>query len=282
MLLDLRELVVGELARLVEDEVRDRELADVVQQAGAAHVAARPASKPRTSPIATAISATRAEWLAVNGDFASITRANARRSGRCARRPRRARGRGAPRRRRRARRERGPEAAVAADRLERAHERGVEPAPARRRATAARPHAARGVEDLGRLGQAEDAREQRDLLPAQAVGIPRPSQCSSSERIAAAVSSERKSMRAISAPRSQRASMNLRVTSPSSLIALRSRRGRAASRRARPCAATSAARPGRLQSTSFDVRFAAWSSAPNSAAMRSALAEQPASLSSRP
>jgi hypothetical protein len=52
-------------------------------------------------------------------------------------------------------------------------------------------------------------------------GCPRPSQCSSSARIASAVRSDRPTRRAISAPRSQRASISDFVTSPSSRIASR-------------------------------------------------------------
>ena len=75
--------------------------------------------------------------------------------------------------------------------------------------------------------------------------------------------------------------MSLRVTSPSSRI----RCSRATRARIEPPGATvrsdqRIAGHGLDQSTSFDVRLAAWSSAPNSAAIRSALAEQPASLSS--
>ena len=87
-------------------------------------------------------------------------------------------------------------------------------------------------------------------------------------------------MRAISAPRSQRASMNLRVTSPSSRTPFST-----SIRRRRPAPGatvrsdhTNAAR-GFAQSMSFDFAFAARSSAANSADMRLALAEQPASLS---
>ena len=88
-------------------------------------------------------------------------------------------------------------------------------------------------------------------------------------------------MRAISAPRSQRAAISLRVTSPSSRMPW----SRATRRRIDPPGATvridqRMACHGLAQSTSFDVRLATWSSAPNSAAMRSALAEHPASLSS--
>ena len=75
---DLGELLVGELAGLVEDPVRDAELADVVQQrrSGAGRRARRRPS-PSRAPTSTAYSATRSEWRAVNGDFASMTWANA-------------------------------------------------------------------------------------------------------------------------------------------------------------------------------------------------------------
>ena len=56
--------------------------------------------------------------------------------------------------------------------------------------------------------------------PRRPRGWPRPSQCSSSARIASAVSVVRPIRSAISAPRSQRACISERVTSPSSLIAL--------------------------------------------------------------
>jgi hypothetical protein len=115
--------------------------------------------------------------------------------------------------------------------------------------------------------------------PASPAGWPRPSQCSSSAWIAAAVPSDRKSMRAISAPRSQRACISDRVTSPSARIAPR----REARSRSEPSIVRrdhTRAEMGRDQSTSFDVRFASPSSAPNSAAIRAAFAEQPASLSS--
>ena len=88
-------------------------------------------------------------------------------------------------------------------------------------------------------------------------------------------------MRAICAPRSQRACISERVTSPSSRTAS-SRRTLALG----PCprAATREAHTkaghGRAQSTRLEVRLAAWSSVPNSAAIRDELAEQPASLSS--
>ena len=118
--------------------------------------------------------------------------------------------------------------------------------------------------------------------PRRPSGMPRPSQCSSRLRIAAAVSSDRNSIRAISAPRSHRASMNLRVTSPSSRIP------RSTSKRRRSPAPGATVRSDHrnaarlsVQSTSFEVALAARSSAANSAAMRLALAEQPASLSSR-
>ena len=74
--------------------------------------------------------------------------------------------------------------------------------------------------------------------------------------------------------------MNLRVTSPSSRMPLST-----SIRRRSPVPGatvrndhTNAAR-GFVQSTSFDVALAARSSAANRAAMRLALAEQPASLS---
>ena len=88
-------------------------------------------------------------------------------------------------------------------------------------------------------------------------------------------------MSAISAPRSQRACISARVTSPSSLIASR----RSSRARIVPPGATvrtDHTSAGSLpdQSTRLEVHLARWSSAPNSAAMRAALAEQPASLSS--
>ena len=118
-------------------------------------------------------------------------------------------------------------------------------------------------------------------VPARPRGWPRPSQCSSSARIASAVRSERPTSFAISAPRSQRASISERVTSPSSLIAS-SRSSRARSER--PGATVRAdhtnADSGLAQSVRLAVRFATWSSAPNSAAIRAEFAVQPASLRS--
>ena len=82
-------------------------------------------------------------------------------------------------------------------------------------------------------------------------------------------------MRAISAPLSQRACISERVTSPSARIA---RRRSVLQPTVRPD--HTSADSGCDQFTRLDVRLASPSSAPNSAAMRDALAEQPASLSS--
>ncbi len=100
--------------------------------------------------------------------------------------------------------------------------------------------------------------------------------------MACAVVSESPSRRAICAPRSQRACISERVTSPSSRIA--SSRCSLAEGERRPRAAVRAAHTnaghGRAQSTRLEVRLAAWSSVPNSEAIRDEFAEQPASLSS--
>ena len=133
------------------------------------------ASKPRRSPIPTAISATRSEWRAVKGDFASITRANAsaiRSSRASSATSSRSVGSqpdtsGSSRPRQNAASRQNPQ--------QRVDQRRVEPAAAPAlRHPAHRLDAARGVEDLGRLGEAEDAREQRDLLAAQPVGLAAP------------------------------------------------------------------------------------------------------------
>ena len=61
-----RPLLVVELARLVEDQVGDAELADVVQQRGAAQVAALAGAEAQhASRSPTAISATPSEWRPV-------------------------------------------------------------------------------------------------------------------------------------------------------------------------------------------------------------------------
>ena len=127
------------------------------------------ASKPSTAPIPTAISATRSEWRAVNGDLASMTRANASaiRSSRASSATS-SRSAGSQ-----------PETSgcssdaqnAGVDREQRVDQRRVEPAPAPlARHLAGGLDAAGGVEDLGGLGEAEDPREQRDLLAAQPVG----------------------------------------------------------------------------------------------------------------
>ena len=181
-----------EPAGLVEDAARDRELADVVQQPGAAQVAQLVArSAPARAPIATAQRATSAEWRAVNGDLASITRANASatrssslvvgasaRGRRAPRRPRRAPCAG-PRAGPRTRRRRGRE--------QRVDERGVEPAAA---ALAAPSRSAPRQADGARRTPRRVCARQR-IRPSSGISSPRrpsgwppPSQCSSSARIA--------------------------------------------------------------------------------------------------
>ena len=117
--------------------------------------------------------------------------------------------------------------------------------------------------------------------PSSQRGCPCPSQCSSSVRIASAVPSVSPIMRAISAPRSQRACISERVTSPSSLIASsRSSFTRGVSFGATARTDHRKAGSVRAQSVRLPVRLSSWSSAPNRADMRDALAVQPASLSS--
>ena len=212
------------LAWLVEDAVRDPELADVVQQRGAAEVAHRSAApNPARSPIADR----RSRPPARSGER---SRATWRRSP--GRRPRR-RGRGARRRRPATRsggsRGRLVERRPAAPRpgsseiaQKRVDEVGIEPVPAPSLGDRPRgAHAAVGVEELDGLGQADDAAEQRDLLAAQAVGlaVAVPVLVERADRLGRLP--ERSSMRAISAPRSQRACISERVTSPSARIARR-------------------------------------------------------------
>ena len=122
--------------------------------------------------------------------------------------------------------------------------------------------------------------QQRDLLAAQPSGWPRPSQCSSSARIAAAVPRPSPSSRAISAPRSQRARISERVISPSSRSASAAPRASAATRRARPSAATTGTPVGARPVDPLGAALGARSSTANSAAIRAEFAEQPASLSS--
>jgi hypothetical protein len=71
-----------------------------------------------------------------------------------------------------ARGQRGPERRVAAKRSQGIDERGVEPPPAPPAGHGpCRAHPARGVEDLHRLGEAQDPPEERDLLAAQATRL---------------------------------------------------------------------------------------------------------------
>ena len=120
--------------------------------------------------------------------------------------------------------ERRPERRVAAERAER-----CAPAPDRTSGRCAggpprrRPRSPPAEWKIStRLGEAQDAPEQRDLVAgaARAAGRGRPSarRASGSPRPCARTG---RCMRAISAPRSQRACISDRVTSPSSLIASR-------------------------------------------------------------
>ena len=125
-----------------------------------------------TAPVATAQRATSAEWRAVNGDLASITRANASatRSSRSspAVSTRSAGSQSATGGTARGSSSGAPERAVVAHRQQRVDERGIEPAAAaleRHRERAGQ--AERAHEHLERLRQAQDPAEQRDLLAAQ-------------------------------------------------------------------------------------------------------------------
>ena len=173
--LDRAELLVGQLVGLVEDPVRDRELADVVEQA-----------RPFQGPPAVGVEPQD------RGD-------SVRDLGHAHRVPGGERRFGVdhPRERLRdpvqacvvagerelgrlpfghvGRLERGPEVAVAAEAQECVDERGVEPlaAPAQRH-PARGLDAAGGVEHLDRLRQAQDPGGERDLLATEPVGHPAP------------------------------------------------------------------------------------------------------------
>ena len=117
--------------------------------------------------------------------------------------------------------------------------------------------------------------------PESPSGIPLPSQCSSSVRIASRVALVKPSIAAISAPRSQRVRVISRPL-PFSCISM------AATRSARPMGDASGTafrsaylrlRVGRDQSVSLCSRLSARSSAPKSEQSRAALLEQPRSLS---
>ena len=119
--------------------------------------------------------------------------------------------------------------------------------------------------------------------PARPAGCPRPSQRSSSARIASAVASSIPTSRATSAPRSQRSAINERW--PVGAVG-DDRRGSAApwSRAEAPGAALRSRWrsdcPRRRLSVVFQARLTAASSFPYSDATFAALVEQPASLSS--
>ena len=188
----------------------------------------------RRSPIANA--ATRSECLAVNGDLASITPANAPRSRSSRvvvdesmqlRRPSSRSGR-----QRRPRRAGAQKLASSLEHAERARRApGRTSSRAASRAVRRRPSVPPARrEDLDGLRQAEDPAEQRDRLAraGRAAGRGRPSarRACGSPRPS---SSEKPSSRAISAPRSQRVSNQLardrRLASPSRAALRPARRG---------------------------------------------------------
>ena len=164
-----------ELARLVEDPVGDRELADVVQQPGAAQVALH--DRVEAEDLADPHGDLRHPHGVQGGERRLRVDHPRERLGdavdpvvvgaqhQVAGLPVRHVGV----------LERRPERAVAADGQEGVDERGIEPAPAPpARDLARRLHAAGRVEDLDGLGEAEDPREQRDLLPREPVRLPAP------------------------------------------------------------------------------------------------------------
>ena len=118
--------------------------------------------------------------------------------------------------------ERLPERAVAQARAEGVDQRRVEPAAAALPAPCPRPRRRRRRRGRSPTVCARQTMRASSGIssPRRPSGWPRPSQCSSSARIASAVSVLRPISSAISAPRSQRACISRRVTSPSSLIAL--------------------------------------------------------------
>ena len=173
----------------------------------------------------------------------------------------------------------GPRTRRRGERAERATSAGVEPAPAAAARRPARPPRAAPAEDLGGLGQAEDPRRAAGSPPrAGPSGWPPPSQCSSSERIASAVAAPKSSMRgdlgaALAAGRDELA------------------RGRPSGRARERARARTAIRPARrpqrpreapaaLVRRRFDVALGHVVVGAEHAAIRAALVEQPASLSS--
>ena len=175
-----------------------------------------------------------------------------------------------------------PELAVAAEAQEGIDERRVKPAAAPALGDRARGlDAAVGVEDLDRLGEAQDTGRQRDLLAAQAVGHPAPVPVlvEAADRRGGLLREEQhaRDLGAAVAPRLHEAARDVALVAQGS-------QHRDPPPQPRPGAAVrsdhsnDARRP--VQSTSFALALAARSSVANSVAMRLALAEQPASLSS--
>ena len=267
-------LAAVEPARLVEDRVRDGELADVVQERGAAEGAAA-----RSAPSPSAAGERHGDRRDPRRVLGGVGRLGVDDRGEgvgdaveAGRRRRAGRGRQA-RARRRARvaaRRGGPEARSSA-RGAAARRRARGRTSARRaRARAPRGAGAAGAgEHLGGLGEPGDARQQRDSTrPRRPSGKPLPSQRSSSARMACAVASGSSSMRATSAPRSQRCgaisrrAAAARANASHAADAARARQRAGARRRAHHVAR----RPGRaLRSTSLRSCLRSRSSPPNSA-----------------
>ena len=259
--LNRAKLLLAQLARLVEDPVGDRELADVVQQRGAAHdpplvgVEAEHGGDA-VGDLGHALGVAGGErrlgvdhagerlgdavQTGVVGRDRDLRRLPARDVGSVELRPRSRGRRRSPGRRRPARGRTSGRAGAWPPRV-----RPSRHPLAWNASTVCARHAIRAASGIS--------------SPRSPSGMPRPSQCSSRLRIAAAVGSERNSMRAISAPRSQRASMKLRVTV--ALVANAAQHLDApaqARRRAPPYAATTATpRGGWSSRSSFERRLGA-------------------------
>ena len=107
--------------------------------------------------------------------------------------------------------ERGPEALVVLERAELATSAGSNQVPLRSRATRRRPPPRRATRTPRPSARCRGCgRAPGSASPATPAGWPRPSQCSSSARIASAVASSMPTSRATSAPRSQRSAINAR------------------------------------------------------------------------
>ena len=280
-------LVVVERARLVEDPVGHAELADVVQQAGAVEVAPRARSSRPSSAAEPDGDARRRR------PSASRCRATWRRPPPRTPRPRgraapwsaRARGRPAPSAATSRLLERGPEALVVLEGAERVDQRRVEPgAAALARDVAGRRARRPSCQKTSAVCARQRMRPSSGISsPATPAGWPRPSQCSSSARIASAVASSMPTLRATSAPRSQRSAVSARAPSdPCADERLEvARLGERRRRRARCCAAGGAATAPALRwSVVLRSCLTSASALPYSAATLAAFEEQPASLSS--